>query len=70
MKVLLPISAVIFLATFMGSASAVTSEVRQPWCAYVDGAMNCTYSTLAACSQDSRTEGHVCIPDPRPPVRR
>ena len=70
MKVLLPISAAIFMATFTGAASAATSEVRQPWCSNVDGAVECIYPTLAACSKASRTESSVCIPDPRPPVKK
>jgi len=70
MKTLIAISAATFMAASMGTASAVTSEVRQPWCASVDGALNCTYATLEACTQAARTEGNVCIPDPRPPVRK
>ena len=70
MKVLTTISAAIFIAAFMGAASAATSEVRQPWCASVDGALNCVYPTLAACTKDALTEGNVCVPDPRPPVKK
>ena len=70
MKVLTSISAAILMAAFMGAASAATSEVRQPWCAQVDGALNCVYPTLAACTQDALTEGSVCVPDPRPPVKK
>jgi hypothetical protein len=69
MKVLTSISAAIFMAVFMSAASAATSEVRQPWCASVDGALNCLYPTLAACTQAARTDGSVCVPDPRPAVK-
>jgi hypothetical protein len=70
MKALTSISAAIFMAAFIGAASAATSEVRQPWCASVDGALNCVYPTLASCTQDARTDGSVCIPDPRPAVKK
>lgn len=71
MKVLLPISAAIFMAASMGAASAVTSEVRQPWCSTdKDSALNCVYPTLTACEQVTRGEGGACIPDPRPPVKK
>jgi hypothetical protein len=65
MKVLTSISAAIFMAAFMGAASAATAEVSQPWCASVDGALNCTYATLASCTQAALTEGNVCVPNPR-----
>jgi len=70
MKTLIAISAATFMAASMSGASAATSEVRQPWCASVDGALNCVYRTLAECSQAARTEGNVCIPNPRPAVRK
>lgn len=70
MKALIAISAMTFMAASIGPASAVTSAVRQPWCASVDGALNCVYATLEACSAAARTEGNVCIRDPRPPVKK
>ena len=70
MKALLAISTATFLAASLSGATAATSEVRQPWCASVDGAMNCVYATLEACTKAALTEGNVCIPDPRPAVKK
>ena len=70
MKTLFAISTATLLAASVSGAFAVTAEVRQPWCASVDGAMNCIYPTLEACTAAARTEGNVCIPDPRPAVKK